>query len=450
MKKIQKFAMAFILGAMTFGFTACSDDNGGDEFSNLDQFGTADVKVNSTDLEMQKITKVYTQDVIYPTYQALAANARALYAATTTLYKAAEAGTMTQTMIDDACERFKDARREWERSESFLYGSAAEGSNNIDPHIDSWPLDHDELVSALTNAELIAGLKGDKPEQYVSKRNNDFQSVLGFHGMEFVLFRDGKNRTVDALKANDTYEGMTSVKGIDELAFLNAVAGDVKNMTALLEYTWMGSAASTDTKKVLEDNDYVFTYLSQDHGMAKGKMSWGEWLLTPTSSTGYYSWPGTLTQILIGGCSNICGEVQGQKLGQAWRVANGIGETTEEGDEESIDYIESPYSHRSFVDYKDNIYSIKNTLYGTRDIEATTPVEHSIMKFLQTNNTELYNKMNSTLTEALKSLDDATAAQGYFVANPGSDAVKNAIDKIYACDQCLNEVGQWFNKQKAQ
>lgn len=450
MKKIQKFAMAFILGAMTFGFTACSDDNGGDEFSNLDQFGTADVKVNSTDLEMQKITKVYTQDVIYPTYQALAANARALYAATTTLYKAAEAGTMTQTMIDDACERFKDARREWERSESFLYGSAAEGSNNIDPHIDSWPLDHDELVSALTNAELIAGLKGDKPEQYVSKRNNDFQSVLGFHGMEFVLFRDGKNRTVDALKANDTYEGMTSVKGIDELAFLNAVAGDVKNMTALLEYTWMGSAASTDTKKVLEDNDYVFTYLSQDHGMAKGKMSWGEWLLTPTSSTGYYSWPGTLTQILIGGCSNICGEVQGQKLGQAWRVANGIGETTEEGGEESIDYIESPYSHRSFVDYKDNIYSIKNTLYGTRDIEATTPVEHSIMKFLQTNNTELYNKMNSTLTEALKSLDDATAAQGYFVANPGSDAVKNAIDKIDACDQCLNEVGQWFNKQKAQ
>lgn len=450
MKKIQNFAMAFILGAMTFGFTACSDDNGGDEFSNLNQFGTADVKVNSSDLEMQKITKVYTQDVIYPTYQALAANARALYAATTTLYKAAEAGTMTQTMIDDACERFKDARREWERSESFLYGSAAEGSNNIDPHIDSWPLDHDELVSALTNAELIAGLKGDKPEQYVSKRNNDFQSVLGFHGMEFVLFRDGKNRTVDALKANDTYEGMTSVKGIDELAFLNAVAGDVKNMTALLEYTWMGSAASNDTKKVLEDNDYVFTYLSQDHGMAKGKMSWGEWLLTPTSSTGYYSWPGTLTQILIGGCSNICGEVEGQKLGQAWRVANGIGGTTEEGDAESIDYIESPYSHRSFVDYKDNIYSIKNTLYGTRDIEATTPVEHSIMKFLQTNNTELYNKMNSTLTEALKSLDDATAAQGYFVANPGSAAVKNAIDKISACDQCLNEVGQWFNKQKAQ
>ncbi len=450
MKKIQKFAMAFILGAMTFGFTACSDDNGGDEFTNLDQFGSADVKVNSSDLEMQKITKVYTQDVVYPTYQALAANARALYAATTTLYKAAEAGTMTQTMIDDACERFKDARREWERSESFLYGSAEEGSNNIDPHIDSWPLDHDELVSALTNAELIAGLKGDKPEQYVSKRNNDFQSVLGFHGMEFVLFRNGKNRTVEALKANDTYEGMTSVKGLDELAFLNAVAGDVKNMTALLEYTWMGSAASTDTKKVLEDNDYVFTYLSQDHGMAKGKMCWGEWLLTPTSNTGYYSWPGTLNQILVGGCANICNEVHKQKLGQAWRVANGQGGTTEEGDEESIDYIESPYSHRSFVDYKDNLYSIKNALYGTRNIEATSPVEHSIMKFLQTKNADLYTKMNNALTEALQSLDDATAAQGYFVANPGSAAVKNAIDKIKACDDCLNEVGTWFYSQKAE
>ena len=29
MKKIQNFVMAFLLGAMTIGFTACSSDNGG-------------------------------------------------------------------------------------------------------------------------------------------------------------------------------------------------------------------------------------------------------------------------------------------------------------------------------------------------------------------------------------------------------------------------------------
>ena len=71
------------------------------------------------------------------------------------------------------------------------------------------------------------------------------------------------------------------------------------------------------------------------------------------------------------------------------------------------------------------------------------------MKFLQNNNAELATKMNNALNEALKSLDDATTAQGYFKKNPGSAAVKNAIDKIKACDDCLNEVGSWFQNQQA-
>lgn len=62
---------------------------------------------------------------------------------------------MTQAQIDAACEAFKDTRREWERSEAFLYGSASD--NELDPHIDSWPLDHDELVNALKNPTLVAG-----------------------------------------------------------------------------------------------------------------------------------------------------------------------------------------------------------------------------------------------------------------------------------------------------
>ncbi len=446
MKIYQKVTMAIALGAMSFGFAACSsDDNSSNNFEDLDAFGKANLTIAESDYEMQKITKTYVQNVIYPTYQALATNTRALYAATTTLYKAAEDGTMTQAQIDAACEAFKNARREWERSEAFLYGSAEDGSNNIDPHIDSWPLGRDELVSALNNATLIAGFKGSNPEQFVSENNEKFQTVLGFHGMEFVLFRNGENRTVEALQNNDTDPDMTSVKGIDELAFLNAVAGDVKNMTALLEYTWMGAAANTETKQILEANNYVFTYLSQPYGMAKGQMCWGQWLLSPTATTGYTSWPGTMEQILVGGCSNICNEVQEQKLGQAYRVATG---EAEEGEDNSINYIESPYSQRSFVDYKDNIYSIKNSLYGTRDIDATTPNEHSIMSYLKANNAELATKMDDAIKAALQSFDDATAAQGYFKKDPGSRAVANCIEKVKACDDVLNEVGKWFTKQE--
>ena len=446
MKKIQKLALSFMMGGLALCFASCGSDD--DTTFDLPNVGQATTTINSSDLAMQKTTKAYVENVVYPTYQALAKNSRELYNTCSALYKAAEAGTMTQSQIDAACEAFKNARREWERSEAFLYGSASD--NNIDPHIDSWPLDHEGLVSVLTNASLIAGFKSETPEKFVSEKNELFQSVLGFHGMEFVLFREGKNRTVDAFKANETEEGMTSVKGIDELAFLAAVAGDVKNMTAMLEFTWMGNAASNEPKQVLEDNKYVFSSMRNNGLAANGTMCFGEFLLTPAQTTGYKSWPGTINQIFVGGCSNICNEVQEQKLGQAWRVLNGQGGTTEDGEKESRDYIESPYSHRSFIDYKDNLYSIKNTLYGTRDIDATTPAANSIMSLLSSLSYPDLNKLQSALTEALKSLDDATKAQGYFVADPGSAAVKNAIDKIKNLDDELNAAGKWINRQAAQ
>ena len=447
MKKFKQLVMAFLVGVVSFGFTACDDNNNEVKFE-LPEVGQATVNVSSSDKEMQKVAKVYVNQVVYPTYQALAANARTLYTTTAALYTAAEAGTMTQAQIDAACEAFKDTRREWERSEAFLYGSASD--NELDPHIDSWPLDHKELANALKNPTLVAGFKGSDPAKFVSENNSNFQSVLGFHGMEFVLFREGKNRTVDALKANETEEDMTSVKGIDELAFLQAVAADVRNITALLEFTWMGSAASNDTKQLLQDNSYVFSSMRYNGFVAaKGTMCYGQYLLTPAQTTGYQSWPGTINQIFIGGCSNICNEVQEQKLGQAWRVLNNQGGTTEDGEKESRDYIESPYSHRSFVDYKDNIYSIKNSLYGTRDVNATSPAANSIMSLLSSLNYPDLSKLQNALTAALKSLDDATAAQGYFLADPGSVAVKNAIDKIKDLDDELNAAGTWIGRQSA-
>ena len=111
MKKIQNFVMAFLLGAMTIGFTACSSDNGGNGEFDLPDVGQATTSISSSDKEMQKVTKNYVQAVVYPTYQALASNARTLYSAAQTLYKSAEAGTMTQNEINAACEAFKNTRR---------------------------------------------------------------------------------------------------------------------------------------------------------------------------------------------------------------------------------------------------------------------------------------------------------------------------------------------------
>lgn len=442
MKKIQNFVMAFLLGAMTIGFTACSSDNGGNGEFDLPDVGQATTSISSSDKEMQKVAKNYVQAVVYPTYQALASNARTLYSAAQTLYKSAEAGTMTQDQINAACEAFKKTRQEWERSEAFLFGSATD--NELDPHIDSWPLDRDELERALTNENLIAGFKSENPAKFVSEHNTEFQSVLGFHGMEFVLFRNGAHRTVEALKANDTDEGVTSVKGIDELAFLQAVAADVRNITALLEFTWMGSAASNETKSVLSNASYVFSSLRNNGLAANGTMCYGQFLLSPSATTGYTSWQGTISQIFLGGCSNISAEVADQKLGQAYRTATGSGSA-----EDSRDYIESPYSHRSFIDYQDNIYSIKNTLYGTRDVNATAPAEHSLLNLLKAMNYSGLNDLTAALNNAIQALETAKNSGKSFVEAPGAQHVKDCIDAVSALDEELNKAGNWVNMQEA-
>lgn len=292
MKKFKQLVMAFLVGVVSFGFTACDDNNNDVEFE-LPEVGQATVNVSSSDKEMQKVAKVYVNQVVYPTY-------------------------------------------------------------------------------------------------------------------------------------------------------LQAVAADVRNITALLEFTWMGSAASNETKSVLSNASYVFSSLRYNGLAANGTMCYGQFLLSPSVTTGYNSWQGTVRQIFVGGCSNICAEVADQKLGQAYRTATGSGSA-----EDSRDYIESPYSHRSFIDYQDNIYSIKNTLYGTRDVNATSPAEHSLLNLLKAMNYSGLNDLTEALNKAIQALETAKNSGKSFVEAPGAQHVKDCIDAVSALDEELNKAGDWVNKQEA-
>ena len=156
----------------------------------------------------------------------------------------------------------------------------------------------------------------------------------------------------------------------------------------------------------------------------------------------------TLENVFVGGCSSICQEVYTQKLGQAYRVATGQGGTTEDGEAESRDYIESPYSKRSFIDYQDNIYSIKNSLYGTRDVNATTPEANSLMTIMKKYNYSGYSALNTALDEAIASLESAKKSGTAFVDNPAHAQVKTCIDKINTLDDELNNAGAWFRALK--
>ncbi len=435
MKKIS--TKAFMLSAalaLPLAFTSCSndDDNGA---------STATVPAS----ELSAVANTYVNDIVYPTYADLRTNAKALKDACDKAYDNAKNNKLEDQDIVDACEAFKDARREWERSEAFLYGAAK--NNEIDPHIDSWPLDPDQLKLALNDKDLIAGINGSAPAKFIYSENGSFQSVIGFHGLEFVLFRNGAPRTAAMLNANETAEGMTTVKGIDELAFAAAVAGDIYNMTSLLQYGWngdseLGSWLNNNCKWVIDG----LKDLEESAGaLSSAGIGYGQFLLNATGEKAWFqTWQETLENVLVGGCSNICQEVYTQKLGQAYRVATGNPESAEE----SIDYIESPYSKRSFIDYQDNIYSIKNSLYGTRDITATTPETNSLMTIMKKYGYSDYNALSSALDEAIAALESAKKSGIAFVDDPKHAQVKTCIDKVSALDEELNKAGSWFRKLK--
>lgn len=432
-KNFLKAVLFAAVMALPFGFTSCSSDD--------DPVVDGDV-VNAS--ELADVANEYVNKVVYPTYNDLAANCKTLNEACTSLYTKAQAGTATDADVEAAAEAFKNARREWERSEAFLYGAATD--NEIDPHIDSWPLDHDQLVEALNSATIISGIHGSNASQFIYENNGQFDSVLGFHGLEFVLFRNGATRKAADFAGNETEEGMTSVKGIDELAFAAAVSGDLMNMTALLNYGWTadattGSWLTSNCKWVLNGTRHA--------GLSSANIGYGQFLLNSTGANAFFpTWQETLENVFVGGCSNICQEVYTQKLGQAYRVATGHGGVTEDGEAESRDYIESPYSKRSFIDYQDNIYSIKNSLYGTRDVNATTPANNSLMNIMKKYNYSGYNALSTALNEAIAALETAKNSGIAFVDAPGHDQVNNCIQKINTLDDELNNAGAWFRNLK--
>lgn len=430
MKKITKYLMMFLMGMFfTIPFASCDDNNdeGGEDYTD----------------ELQTVVETYLDDVVQATYTSLANNANTLCTKCQDLYDAAKAGSMTQSQIDAACEAFKAARCDWEQSEAFLYGAASD--KNIDPHIDSWPLTQSEVKDFLTNSTMVAGIIGDNPGLFVREHNTGgtdedaaFDTALGFHGMEFVLFREGKNRTVAALTANETQEGMESVTGLNELAFLAAVAWDLRDKCYQLEYCWIGSEAASAHSSWLTTN---CTDISADELVSAKGNSYKENMLATgnTTKSNWATWNAAAYEILVGGCSNICQEVYSQKLGQAYRVASGSG-----SDEDAGDYIESPYSKRSFQDYQDNIYSIKNVLYGSRNTTATSPQQNSLLYFMQQNNYERATNLSDALNEAISALESAKNSGIAFVDDPGNEQVQTCITKIQTLDNELNRAASWI------
>lgn len=426
------------MGAMAVtSFTACSDDDdimlGGDR-----ENPTIANQWTGIQAEMWDVADQYVNQVVFPTYKNLAASADVLYEQAVNMQQKHEAGTLTDADVEAACEAFKTSREYWEKSEAFLYGAATD--YNLDPHMDSWPLDQGQMADFLSNPDMVAGLYSNDPIAFVNQNNANFDTALGFHGLEFVLFRDGAPRKAavyDGIEDHPSFANVT-VQCTDELAFLVAVAGDVRDNCYRLEVSWLGQQADPDHAARVKELG-VRTHALDDNGYYYG----ADMLLAGTDGSSYASINAALVT-LVGpsGCGNIANEVASQKIGQAYRVATGA-PSLDPNEPDAIDYIESPYSKRSYIDYRDNIYSIKNSLYG--NIDQAQPADKSVMTFLRRNGYSGVDDLQNALDDAIAKLTTCVNSGIAFVDDPGAQQAGDAMQAVDALNTQLEAASQWIS-----
>lgn len=406
MKKISRFAAVIALGAIAL--TACDR--------------TADPEgLSKEETALKGVMEQYVPNVIYDIYGHLADETETLWEQLVALR---DAKSFTQADIDKVCTTFLDAREYWEKSEAFLFGAAT--AFGIDPHIDSWPLDKDKLALSLSNAEVIDHLL----KEGAGAADEVGAASLGFHGIEFILFRDGKNRTAAALQADETDEAFAGrkVSGYNELIFAAAVAEDLFNSCAQLQVSWDPNAPKS-RQDLVEELELNCTVEGSD-------MTFGENLLAAAAAgSTYATWQEAAAKSILNGSASIADEVANTKIGTAHYVDKAGYDA---------DYIESPYSHRSYYDFRDNILSIQYSLYGAS--EASVAGSKSMMTFMKDFGYTGASQLESDLKAALASLEECIKSGVAFVENPQSDLAEKAIVAINKLNDDLGDAADWIVK----
>lgn len=144
-----------------------------------------DANIND-DATLDPIVKQYVDAVVLPTYKELAEKNATL----DTAVRAFKASPSNANF--SACaQAWLDARAPWEQSEAFLFGPVDE--LGLDPNMDSWPLDQSQIVQILKSQDFsnLNWKEGESDDKIESA-----QSLRGFHTLEFLIFKDGKARTV--------------------------------------------------------------------------------------------------------------------------------------------------------------------------------------------------------------------------------------------------------------
>ncbi len=346
----------------------------------------------------EAIVKQYLNHTVYPTYANLAEKTDALVENLETLK-----ANKTQANVNAATVTFLEARKWWEMSEAFLFGAASDFG--IDPHIDSWPLDEDAFNNLMASPNMIAALANDEDGMVAGEQLGN--ALLGFHGIEFILFREGQPRNVNEITD-------------DMMTYIVAVSRDLRNRCFQLEVSWNTDAPQAH-KDLMEELEFNTTVNGGDNTYGNNMLQAGQAGSTFATFT-------NALEAIADGCIDIADEVGTSKIGKCHTG-------------EDVTYVESPYSQKSITDFYDNITSIKNAYMG--GMESQRDEVLSLHAYIQDNNKELDNKAMNAIENAMTKIQAMKAPFVQFYADASAGEAMEACQEL---SDVMAEVKAEFGK----
>jgi predicted lipoprotein len=148
--------------------------------------------------------------------------------------------------LEAARTAWRAARRPWEACEGFLFGPAK--NQQLDPAVDSWPLDIITMDSVLASTDQLTAAYFDNAEG----------SIKGSHAIEYILWGDKGDKTVDQITPRE-YE------------YLTAVTESFRGATTRLKKAWVPADQGGDdyASQLCNAGKAGSIYVSQKAGVAE-------------------------------------------------------------------------------------------------------------------------------------------------------------------------------------
>ncbi|MGV8091199.1 MAG: imelysin family protein [Mangrovibacterium sp.] len=318
-----------------FAFHSCSDDDGP---------GTDP----EDEYDYTEIITDYVDNTVLPTYADMKNQAISL-AEKTEIFLT----NGTQANLNAVCEQWVKTRVPWESSEAFLYGPA--DFKNLDPLLDSWPLDQSQLDQVLASSQQLTA-------DFV--RNGLGSGLRGFHTIEYLLFREGGPRNAGEVTTR-------------EKEYLVSVTEVLRDDCITLWAMWAGVEEGTVEAEILENLEIEIGVPYREEFINAGK-----------AGSRYLSQAAAVEEMLQG-MIDIAEEVASQKI--AGPVASG-----------KVEDVESWFSWNSLTDFKDNIRSIENVYIN--GYQGSTPGA-SLSAFVKEQNTELDAEVKAKIAGSITALN---------------------------------------------